>query len=138
MCGLRVLPAGTADRFVRQDHLPQFGPLDDDITRPVSRVSRNRDTPANPPHNHRDVSPRRVAATLLPEQPVVESRRHSAGDAYPLTALLLHRICSAFSVVAPCQRGVSLPSVLRRDFRHGLTGAPLNTPLPRCGATTRL
>jgi hypothetical protein len=36
--------------------------------------------------------------------------------------LLLHQICSIFSVVAPCQRGASPPSVLRRDLRRGRDG----------------
>src|SRR6266516_3009128 len=41
---------------------------------------------------------------------------HSAGDASPLTALLLPQIFPIFSVVAPCQRGASPPSVRRRTF----------------------
>ena len=30
--------------------------------------------------------------------------------------------CPIFSVVAPCPRGASPPSVLRRDLHHGLLG----------------
>src|SRR5437899_2798270 len=43
-------------------------------------------------------------------------RRHSAGDASRLAALLLPRILPIFSVVAPCQPGASPPSVLRRIY----------------------
>ena len=43
-------------------------------------------------------------------------RRHSAGDASRLAALLLPRIWPIFSVVAPCQPGASPPSVLRRIY----------------------
>ena len=43
-------------------------------------------------------------------------RRHSAGDASCLAALLLPQILPVFSVVAPCQPGASPPSVLRRIY----------------------
>jgi hypothetical protein len=43
-------------------------------------------------------------------------RRHSAGDASRLAALLLPHILPIFSVVAPCQAGASPPSVLRRIY----------------------
>src|SRR6266571_439552 len=46
-------------------------------------------------------------------------QRHSAGDASPLTALLLPHIFPICSVVAPCQRGASPPSVRRRTFTTG-------------------
>src|SRR5207247_6259686 len=49
-------------------------------------------------------------------QPAVKARLHSAGDASPLTALLLAHIFPICSVVAPCHRGASPPSVLRRTF----------------------
>jgi hypothetical protein len=52
-------------------------------------------------------------------QPVVKVRLHSAGDASPLTALLLPQIFPIFSVVAPCHRGASPPSVRRRTFTTG-------------------
>src|SRR5207247_3903190 len=53
------------------------------------------------------------------EQPVVKLRLHSAGDASPLTALLLPHIFPICSVVAPCQRGASPPSVRRWTFTTG-------------------
>src|SRR5438034_799184 len=49
-------------------------------------------------------------------QPVVKLQLHSAGDASPLTALLLHQIWPIFSVVAPCPRGASPASVRRWTF----------------------
>src|SRR5438876_10034503 len=66
-------------------------------------------------------------------QPVVKVQLHSAGDASPLhptahsprrggpglTALLLPQIFPIFSVVAPCHRGASPPSVRRRTFTTG-------------------
>jgi hypothetical protein len=52
-------------------------------------------------------------------QPVVKLQLHSAGDASPLTALLLPQIFPIFSVVAPCQRGASPPSVRRWTFTTG-------------------
>ena len=70
-----------------------------------------------------------------PQQPVVKVRLHSAGDASPLppqragktatlgapglTALLLPQIFPICSVVAPCHRGASPPSVRRRTFTTG-------------------
>ena len=53
------------------------------------------------------------------EQPVVEVRLHSAGDASRLTALLLPQIFPIFSVVAPCQPGASPVSVRRWTFTTG-------------------
>src|SRR5262245_19869972 len=50
-------------------------------------------------------------------------RRHSAGDASRLAALLLPPILPIFSVVAPCQPGASPPSVLRRIHE-------MSSPLP--------
>src|SRR5438128_9511240 len=52
-------------------------------------------------------------------QPVVKVQLHSAGDASPLTALLLPHIFPICSVVAPCQRGASPPSVRRWTFTTG-------------------
>ena len=49
-------------------------------------------------------------------QPAVNARRHSAGDASPLAALRRVQIFPIFSLVAPCQRGASSPSVPRRTF----------------------
>src|SRR5438034_6455998 len=46
-------------------------------------------------------------------------RLHSAGAASRLTALLLPQIFPIFSVVTPCQRGASPPSVRRRSFTTG-------------------
>ena len=51
---------------------------------------------------------------------MVKVRLHSAGDASPLTALLLLQIFPIFSVVAPCQRGASPPLGATSDFHHGL------------------
>src|SRR6266576_1212035 len=41
---------------------------------------------------------------------------HSAGDASPLTALLLPHIFPICSVVAPCHRGASAPSMRHRNY----------------------
>src|SRR5439155_8725129 len=60
-----------------------------------------------------------VRASCHDLQPVVKVRLHSAGDASPLTALLLAQIFPIFSVVAPCQRGASPPSVRRWTFTTG-------------------
>jgi hypothetical protein len=49
-------------------------------------------------------------------------RRHSAGDASRLAALLLPRILPIFSVVAPGQPGASPPSVLRRIYEMSSSG----------------
>jgi hypothetical protein len=49
-------------------------------------------------------------------------RRHSAGDASRLAALLLPHILPIFSVVAPCQPGASPPSVLRRIYEMSSSG----------------
>src|SRR5215203_848947 len=54
-------------------------------------------------------------------QPVSQGRLHSAGDASPLAASS-GKYCPIFSVVAPCHRGASPPSVRRRDLRRGLLG----------------
>jgi molybdate transport system substrate-binding protein len=58
---------------------------------------------------------------FMPEdlQPVAKVQLHSAGDASPLTALLLPQIFPIFSVVAPCHRGASPASVRRRTFTTG-------------------
>src|SRR6266496_2978578 len=53
-----------------------------------------------------------------PLQPVVKLQLHSAGDASPLTALLLPQIFPIFSVVAPCHRGASPPSVRHRIYER--------------------
>src|SRR5438128_6664799 len=58
-------------------------------------------------------------------QPVVKLQLHSAGDASPLTALLLPHIFPICSVVAPCQRGASPPSVQRWTFTTGCSRTTL-------------
>src|SRR6266566_6535911 len=81
-------------------------------------------------------------ARSVTEQPAVNVQLHSAGDASPLTALLLPHIFPICSVVAPCQhstgsfpihqvrnylvsevvsweRGASPPSVRRWTFTTG-------------------
>jgi hypothetical protein len=55
-------------------------------------------------------------------QPVVKVQLHSAGEASPLTALLLPHIFPICSVVAPCRRGASPPSVRRWTFITGCWG----------------
>src|SRR5439155_16889840 len=60
-----------------------------------------------------------VRASCHDLQPVVKLQLHSAGDASPLTALLLAQIFPIFSVVAPCHRGASPPSVRRWTFTTG-------------------
>jgi len=50
---------------------------------------------------------------------VVKLQLYSVGDASPLTALLLVQILAIFSLVAPCQRGASPPSVRRWSFTTG-------------------
>jgi O-antigen ligase len=51
--------------------------------------------------------------------PVVKRQLHSAGDASPPAALLLPQILPVFSVLAPCRRGASPPSVRRWRFTTG-------------------
>src|SRR6185503_699698 len=61
-------------------------------------------------------------------------RRHSAGDASCLAALLLPHILPVCSVVAPCQPGASPPSVLRHIYEMSssvLTACGMN---PGAGA----
>src|SRR5439155_7727267 len=58
-----------------------------------------------------------------PQQPAVTVQLHSAGDASPLTALLLPHIFPICSVVAPRHRGASPPSVRRRTFTTGCQAA---------------
>jgi hypothetical protein len=52
-------------------------------------------------------------------QPVVKPRRHSAGDASRLAALLLPYISPICAVVAPCPPGASPASVRRRGSTTG-------------------
>src|ERR1700752_3094347 len=56
-------------------------------------------------------------------------RRHSAGDASCLAALLLPHILPVCSVVAPCQPGASPPSVLRRIYEMSSSDVRLETAL---------
>jgi len=53
------------------------------------------------------------------KEPVVKVPLHSTDDASRLAALLLPRIFSIFSVVAPCQAGASSVSVRRGTFTTG-------------------
>src|SRR5206468_6093655 len=63
-------------------------------------------------------------------QPVTKRQLHSAGDASPPTALLLPYIWTICSVVAPCWRGASPPSVRRRRFATGCYARFPLTTLP--------
>jgi CheY-like chemotaxis protein len=54
-------------------------------------------------------------------------RRHSAGDASRLAALLLPQILPIFSVVAPCHPGASPPSMLRRIYEMSSSSHPCRT-----------
>ena len=70
------------------------------------------------PFGIRDVCPdaRLTEASLLEPRPISPWRKsplHSSGDPSRLTALLLGQICPIFSLVAPCQAGVSPLSVQR-------------------------
>jgi hypothetical protein len=79
-----------------------------------------------------------------PEQPVVKLQLHSAGDASPLTALLLAHIWTICSVVAPgpgvpaartLPRGADLrgawpPSVRRWSFTTDCQVIASSAPLP--------
>src|SRR6266550_1847089 len=70
---------------------------------------------------------RRIIGRTPSWQPVVRLQLHSAGAASRLAALLLVQILPVFSLVAPCQRGASPPSVRRWTFITGcwrrLTGS---------------
>src|ERR671918_1132429 len=79
----------------------------------ASRPPSNEDSPLS-----RRFVTRRFEAKLR-YQPVVKLQLRSAGDASPLTALLLPQIWAIFSVVAPCQRGASPASVRRWTFTTG-------------------
>ena len=72
-----------------------------------------------------------------PQQPAVTVQLHSAGDASPLTALLLPHIFPICSVVAPCHRGASPPSVRRRTLTKGCL-PPIYRARPFVGMPDRL
>src|SRR5947207_15340251 len=80
-----------------------------------------------------------MSVSAMDEQPVVKLQLHSAGDASPLTALLLPHIWTICSVVTPCQRGASPPSVRRWTFttdcyaRAGRSVLADSSPDPRTG-----